>query len=165
MLELLFTIACENVIVAETGVTSLINILEKVDSEMPAEAPEKVMVPMKWSVISLWTRGATDVPEPIQYEQRTIVINPEGDQIFDITVPFVVSNEHANYRNLGQLNGFPISQNGTLTVEVHLRKKGDEKWEKRFTLPIVTERKIVEKKENDDKTQIQLKNDPVTSLS
>lgn len=145
MLKLLYSVACENVIVAEgSGTSSLINILERIEAEVPSNAPDKVLVAKTWSCIAFWTRGQTDFLEPVTFEQRTLVISPDGQEVFDIQVPFVVSNQHVNYRNVGTVNGFPVTTSGIVKVEVFLRKQGDAKWKKFSEFPIIIERKVTE---------------------
>src|SRR5678815_2971847 len=145
MLRLLYALACEQVLVAENGVTSLINILERMEAEVPPDAPDgRLMIANKWHTIAFWTRGAQEVAEPVTYEQRTVVVTPDGETFLDVVVPFKVSNENINYRNVIAANGFPLTKSGILTVEVHLRKQGDENWEKYSEYPIITERKVVE---------------------
>ncbi len=123
--------------------------------ELPADAPDKLLIAKPWSCIAFWTRGDSDFPEPVTYEQRTLVIEPGGEEMFDVRLSFVVSNQHVNYRNVGSVNGFPVTENGVLRVEVYLRKQGDEQWEKYSEFPIITERKIVEVALDDGKTRLE----------
>ena len=161
MLKLLYAVACENVIVAENGLTSLIGILERIEAQVPPDAPETAMVAKSWQCIAFWTRGTTDFPEPVSYEQRTLIVTPKGVAVFDIQVPFIVSNSHTNYRNLGTVNGFPITQSGILTIEVYLRKKGEEHWEKYSEYPIIVERNIAEV-QNGNEDKLKRANNEVT---
>jgi hypothetical protein len=154
MLKLLYAISCENAIVSEDGITSLVNILERISTEVATETPDKMLIGMRWAHVSFWTRDEAEVPEPIVYEQRTLVISAEGLQVFDAIAQFTVSNDHQNYRNIIRMNGFPITSGGKVRVEVHLRKQGDENWEKYGEFPILTEL-IVSEVSDGNKTQVQ----------
>lgn len=143
MLRLQYALACENAIIAENGVTSLIAVLEKVEATLPSAAPEKLIIPMKWSFVCLWTRDGQDYPKPVDFEQEITVALHNGDEFSKTLQPFTVSNQHINFRNVTEFQGFPIASGGPVTIAVRIRKaKG--RWSDPTRYTIMTERKLME---------------------
>lgn len=143
MLRLLYAIACENAIIADNGVTSLVSILERVEATLPVSAPEKIIIPMKWYFVCLWTRDETNYAEATPFEQEVAVTTKEGDEFIKISQPFTVSNNHTNYRNVTEFPAFPVSPGGRVTIKVRSRK-GKGKWSDPVEYTITTSRKLLE---------------------
>jgi hypothetical protein len=150
ILHLQYSIPCEKPLVSEGNQTSIILVLEKVLSELPKEAPEKLLVPFNWSLVTLWTRGNISFPKPVEFEQKCVVTDPQGDSLPDIINSFTVSNEHLNFRNIIEFPAFPITQTGMVTVDTYLRKKRSKDWIKFGSFQIMAERKVKESDGNKD---------------
>lgn len=150
MLRLLYGIACENAIVADNGVTSLIGVLERIDATLPASAPEKLLLPMKWFFVTLWTRDKNPFPAPTRYEQEIRVTTSDGDEVNKTIQPFTVSNNHVNFRNVTEFQAFPLSPGGQVDVHVRIRKTGKGKWSVPTQYTIRSGRTILEVPVNAD---------------
>lgn len=159
MLDLLFIIPCEKAILAEDETVSAITIMEAVGIDVEENTPPKLLLPMKWHVITLWRRNQ-DIPKPIKFEQLVEVIAANGDRVIRHQVEFVVSQDFLNFRNMTDFLGFPITTEGDCLVELSLRKKGQKKWQKYKTFPIATLKNFVEGGED-----VSNKNDAIKKIS
>ena len=130
---------------------------------MVAEAPEQLLIPMKWNVVTLWTRGDESFEIPVAMEQQTIV-RAGGKDVFKAIVPFEVSNDHSNFRNTIAFTAFPLFGNNKVTIEIYLRNQGQGEWVKRFDFPLLVERSILEVP-NDDKAEVRSESDHGESIA
>lgn len=137
MLRLILFAACEQLIVGQNNNTSLINVLEVINTTLLAEVPPDAAIPMKWHVVSLWQR-TEDSDEPKQYEQRIDIVRADGVVIGGGAQEFTVTNDHLNFRNHLEIQGFPVGVAGTCSVKLHLREAGESnEWREAADLPIL----------------------------
>src|SRR5688572_4214933 len=78
-LRLLTFAAAETVLISDTGLASLINILQRIDVRASASEhpPEGSLIPLRWSAFSLWTRDTND-RGPGDFDHRVEVATPDG---------------------------------------------------------------------------------------
>jgi len=131
------------------GTISLIEMFENVEVALPPEAPEKSLFPMRWAAIGLWRRKV-EVETPVNYVQLVLVKAPENEEVFRVESPFVVNNEHYNFRNIVNFVGIPISKTGVVDVEIYLKQEGEDEWKKHFSYPINVTRTLKEKEDDDE---------------
>ncbi len=126
MPRLLFFAPCEKVIMDEGSKTlSLITIMEQVEGEVPPASGENVAAAINWSAIALWLKTAEDMGKT--YEQRTCVIQPDGNETLAGTVSFQITER--THRTIARIFGFPVSQVGEHTVRLGLREENtNEPW-------------------------------------
>ncbi|MBI3650400.1 MAG: hypothetical protein HY231_05065 [Acidobacteria bacterium] len=125
MLKLKIFAPCERVIVGEDGLTSMIALLERVNADLREDIPEDAVIPMRWSILTLWHRDA-ELENPITYQQRLEIIKPDGNQAGSMIVDFLVNNEFENFRNVMNVDKFPIGIPGKCFLKTFLREIGDE---------------------------------------
>ncbi len=125
MPKLLFFAPCEKVIIDETSKTlSLVTVLEQVTGEMPANATtnDKVTAALNWYAVAVWLKTPDDIGKT--YEQRTCVIQPNGDETLAGTAEFQISMR--THRTLARIFGFPINQTGEHIVRLALREQNGQ---------------------------------------
>lgn len=141
MLKLLFFAPCEKIITGLDGFSSLIAVMESLELNLGVDIPLDVlpnaMVPLKWSVITLWHREI-DVGESEKYEQRIDMHRPDGERFAWNVHEFRFPNESYNFREIGELPAFPVGQPGKVLLRVYLRKAGDDsEWQEMGQFPII----------------------------
>lgn len=126
MLKLLVFAPCQKVIVGEDDhLTSMIALMESVTVQVRGELPADAIVPLPWSVLTLWRREE-DLPTPKIYEQRLEVFRPDGERAAHALSTFNVSNVHNNFRNVIVMNAFPAGKSGWCSLKLFLREAGDQ---------------------------------------
>jgi hypothetical protein len=125
MLKLHLFAPCEKVIISQDNITSVIAVMESFNVKVSEELPPDAGVPFQWNVVTIWHR-TEDVAGDMTYEQRTEVLRPDGEHSVNATHPFPVSNAHINFRNVVEINGFPVGQEGFVVIKVSLREAGDQ---------------------------------------
>lgn len=155
LLRLLYIVACDTVIVdAMTHLPTAVNMFEHISLRLPPTAPANFLLPKNWSVITLWTLDDRSVPKPTMFEQLVNVTSPDGHVIFEAKTEFPVSDEHNNYRNVNEFQGFPVSVDGILKVNVSLKEKGKKEVLANVFYPIWVER-IVREESNADQDNVE----------
>lgn len=125
MLKLLIYAPCEKVIIAEDQTASMISIMESVSVNIAGEIPADAIAPIRWHVVSLWRRDQ-EIKDPVEIEERTDVLRPDGSVATGGTTKFTVTNEHLMYRSLVKVPVFPIGQPGFVRVKCRTRQTNPE---------------------------------------
>jgi len=125
MLKLLIYAPCEKVIVADDQTTSIISLMESIQLNTPDEFPVDAVLPIRWSILSLWKRDQA-VPHPIEMEERTDVVRPDGVVATGGTTKFIVTNEHLFYRTVVRVPVFPVGLPGFVQVKCRTRQTNPE---------------------------------------
>jgi hypothetical protein len=138
MIRLLIFAACEKVILADKGQSSLIGVVEEVRVTVGSEPlPNDALVPFRWTFISLWYREQ-ELEEPLKYEIEVRMTRPDGqDAGFAGRSEFEVNNQHQNFRQLGEVPVIPAGIEGTYFVRLFLRKLGESEWQEKAAYPVV----------------------------
>lgn len=144
MPRLLIFAPCEKVIIDQNNVISIISVLQELRVELP-ELPRDTdgktpVVPMKWDVLSFWTRTDDDEPQTV-YRARFALIAPTGTELsgFGSAGEFSFENK-INYRLITTVLGFPVLHEGRHVVRLWLTKKGDAEGDPVSEFPIVLNR-------------------------
>ncbi len=147
MLKLLHFIPCRTLIIDTSGNASIINVMERIDVNVPSNAPENFLFPETWSAITLWTRDqAVEVEKPVEYEQLIQFRMPNDDVSMQSKTGFLVTNDHINIRIMNEFVGLPVSKSGLATIQLFLKVKSEEEWRNHFNYPVYIIRKTVELK-------------------
>ncbi len=155
MLRLIQLIACEKIIIDTNGGTaSAIGMFETLNITVPKDAPTRVLFPLRWSVVGLWKREG-EFEEPTKFVQRIIIRSPENEEAFTAESEFIALNEHYNFRNVINFNGFPVSTTGTVEVEIYLKQENQDEWVKHFSYPVNVIRTV---EDNSDATEANSEN-------
>ena len=125
MLKLLIYAPCEKVIISDDQTASIISVMETVNVNVAAEIPPDALAPLRWNIISLW-RKDEEISDPIEIEERTDVLRPDGSVATGGTTKFTVTTEHLMYRTLLQLAIFPIGQQGIIKMKCRIRQVNPE---------------------------------------
>ena len=148
MPRLLIFAPCERVIIDQHNVISIITVLQELRLELP-ELPqppaentdEKTpVIPMKWDVLTFWTKTDDDEPETI-YQTRFALIDPTGRAFsgFGGSMEFSFQDK-TNYRLITTVLGFPVLHDGRHLVRLWLHKKGEPEGDAISEFPIVLTR-------------------------
>jgi hypothetical protein len=127
-LILVYALPCEKAILSKAEQLSLIGLIEAVEIKVTPEAPERFIAPMRWSVASLWRRDENAPEEVRSYEQRTVLLDKDGDDIFTNIHKFDTQPGYQFFRNIVDFPGMPIAQSGPIVLETHLRENTSEEW-------------------------------------
>jgi hypothetical protein len=125
MLKQLIFAPCEKVILSTDNTASLISVAESIQVSVPADMPADALVPLQWTVLSLWYRQQT-TDTPIEFEERVDVVRQDGSVATGATSKFTVSDAHLMYRTLASFAVFPIGQSGVVLVKNRIRQINPE---------------------------------------
>ncbi len=127
--KLLAFLPCEKVIVDMDNNVSLITLLQDIKVGIPESPDEtkanpkgKIVAPIKWSVLVLWKRSEDD--NVLEYEQKVALFDPAGEASIQAIQPFSFGDKHTA-RNIANIIGFPIHEDGVYLLKLWLRRKGD----------------------------------------
>ena len=116
--------ACEKIIVEQgTNNISLISLLQDLTAHLPPNAEGEVKTAQSWSVFCLWQRDSEADAEH-SFEQRVVLVDPKGVAVFEMMQAFRM--QARTQRNVGLVNGFPISLAGEYQLVLSLRVNGGE---------------------------------------
>lgn len=135
MPKLLLFAPCERVIIEQGANTvSLISVIQELTVAVPSDVPANAAAPQRWYVIAMWQRDEKETAQ--RFEQRLVVENPKGEHLLELLTPFELSKE--THRNIGAIDGFPISIAGRYTLRLSVRQAGrsDTKWEEIADYPV-----------------------------
>jgi len=145
MLRLIQLIVCEKIIIdAEGGSVSAIGMFETLTATLSKDAPEKILFPMRWSVVGLWRRDS-NFEKPAHFTQKIIVKSPENEEAFIVESDFEAKNENYNFRNVVNFVGFPVSTTGVVNIEIYLKQQDQDEWIKHFSYPVNIIRTVEDK--------------------
>jgi hypothetical protein len=135
----LLFVACEKVIVAQDQTISIVSILEKMISNVPASAalPEHASVPMRWSVVMVWLYEDSDKGKRFETISRLIA---QDGSIAMHTEPseIIATSEKPRFRHVGVVDQFPVTD-GDLVLRLLIRELGTEEWQIVSEYPIEVE--------------------------
>src|SRR5436190_19938161 len=137
MPTLLIFAPCEKLIVsAEGGMISLISVMERLQANIPQEIPlvRPAAVPMRWALVSIWHRDASD--EGKRYEQVFRVIGQDGRTVIH-TEPTEITTTvgKPRCRIIIPMTQFPVTD-GSLAFRVLYREVGQEEWTLKAEYPV-----------------------------
>ena len=149
-LRLLAFLPCEKIIIADSGVVSLISILERVFIELPKDVdspPSDAIAPIAWSVYALWERDTADLKTEQVYEQRVQLVLPDGTDwapsgaIPNLTLTFAPGITRV--RAIRPLLGFPVAMSGHATLILSIRGDEGEGWREAATYRLEVSHQVV----------------------
>ncbi len=150
MPQLLLFAPTEKVVVDYSSMQpSLIGLLHHVAVRVLEGQPpvEDAQVPIRWSIFTLWQRLPGE--EAKKFEQRTVLVQPDGEDIFSAVRPFRMDQrvhivvEHAP--------SFPIAQAGEYRLILSLREVGSaEGWAEVASYPIQVVHQVAAANEVDE---------------
>ena len=122
MPKLLVFAPCEKVLIDQDGNASLIAMFNELRRPSIADIPANAQAPIRWNILTLWYREPSDAER--KFEQRCILVAPDGSTAVDNRVEFAMSGG-LMHRNVTTVFGFPISQAGEYSLSLRL-KAADE---------------------------------------
>ena len=141
MPKILLFVACEKMIVdAQSNSTSLIGLLDSISIPTPEgkPVPQDANSPMRWDILAIWLRQPGD--EGQVYEQRTYLVQPNGQPKIDGTTTFEMLDHRQDV--VANITGLPIGVVGESVVVLSYRKADtDDSWQEvaRYPIQIVHE--------------------------
>lgn len=138
MPRLLIFAPCEKVIIGQgDNNVSLIGILQGLQvnprPEGPSEIPANAILPMSWTIFTMWQKEAED--ERIAYTQRVALISPTDRVLLESVTAFAM--ERDSHRIANNLIGFPIGEAGPHTLKVWLRRGDSGDWKEISSFPLL----------------------------
>ena len=125
MPKLIYFLACERVLVNEESPTpSLISIFDRVSAPTPPKDVSNPQAGMPWVLISNWKKLPED--EGKVYEQRTLLMNPEGISSLETIIQFTIPSP--THRNTVRIFGFPLTPVGEYHAQLFIRDVGTVDW-------------------------------------
>jgi hypothetical protein len=94
--------------------------------------PPNAVSGTNWHVVTLWQKEAGDEVE--RFQQRITITDPLGTARFQMLTEFELPKEF--HRNIGRINGFPVSPEGDYTVEVSVRNLKEDTWRHGSSFPL-----------------------------
>jgi hypothetical protein len=124
--KLLAFLPCQHILVDQDNLVSLVIIMEDITAEIPADAqlPLEGSSPIKWGVFTMWASEPDDSGK--EYEQLLSIVLPDGREVLNAKVPFAIKSRQV--RNIINIEGFPISHNGPMTLRLSLGIAGADAW-------------------------------------
>ena len=133
MPRLVYFIACEKVLVGEEDKSpSLITLFDQVIVPVPPPEATGVQAGMRWSLVSYWLKLPED--EGKQYEQRTLLLSPDGEERGEVTLKFELTG--SRHRNTIRVFGFPVTTAGNYLAKLSIREVGSQDWVEVTDYPI-----------------------------
>ncbi len=123
MPQLYMFVACEKVIIDDSGIPSLISLFGIVTLAMQEEIPPNALAPKEWAIFAAWD------PEPIdeerEYTQVVQLLFPDGTSFLDrLETKFVMKVGRRQQVKMPVM-GFPVGQQGNVTVRMWLEHAGN----------------------------------------
>jgi hypothetical protein len=125
MPELHMFVACEKVIVDDSGVVSLIclfNGLSVAALSGGGEFPSNAVAPKEWAVFSSWDWDPAD--EGKDYVQVIQILYPDGKSFIDRQETKFRMNPGTKHQIKAPILGFPVGQTGMYMVRMWLEDAG-----------------------------------------
>jgi hypothetical protein len=124
--ELLLFAPCEKTIVDNAGTLSLVSILQGVAVDIPESEPrENAVVPMKWEIVTLWSRSQEDsgpTGDLVEWQQTCEL--RRGDQAISRSqIRFRMDADR--HQNIVTHFGFPAEANGRYMLVLILQQMPD----------------------------------------
>lgn len=144
MIRLILFAPCDQILLNDEQVSSLISILETVliGGEISEQLPANAAIPRRWTAVALWTR-TDDVKRPTEFTAKFELAAPDGTISMGGNVDFKVSNEFSNFRNTVNFPMFPIGQTGSYMLTLSYKRKNSKSaYEKVSEFPIVVRHEI-----------------------
>ncbi len=131
-MQLLIFAPCEKVITDQQNNHTLVIIMQTVAVQFPpeAEVPINVMMPREWAVYTMWQPEVEDIGK--KFVQKLECVSPDGQIPMKAPLPFEIKNDET-HRNILNIVGFPIGQQGKYTLRMWLELESGEVATKVFT--------------------------------
>jgi len=129
MPQLLAFLPCENVIVSQDHNLSLIEVLNRVTAEIKVPVQQlkpDAGAPHRWFVVAMWHVVPED--QEAAFEQRIALVDPSGKIRVEAFGELAFGPQKPIHRMVGEMTGFPVSPQGTYSLELYIRKQGEEVW-------------------------------------
>jgi hypothetical protein len=136
MPKLVLFAACEKAIVDQTtNVVSLMGLLQDVNLQLPPETvvPSNLMIPMQWTVVSIWQRVLEDKGKT--FEQRSQFIDNSGQLKLETPIAAFELKEEF-HRVFSQVGAMSVGTAGAHQVKCMLRERGAPDWKETAAYPI-----------------------------
>ena len=132
MIKHVWTVVCQNVIIdRNTNNLSLQNIFEQIDIQ--GEPTPKAKVPIKFDVVSLWTRTNPDIPS--RGQMRLSLLSPSGEKIGGREGEInLVDTER--YRIVTHFPGLPAEEAGRHIFKIELQQEAMSEWNQVASVPL-----------------------------
>lgn len=127
MITLVLFAACEKAIISERDNSlTLVALLDTVRITVPEgiEVPPDVSASNRWDIVTVWRAMEEDAGS--QYEQRTALILPDDTETVATILPMNIQS--TAHRNVINVAGFPVAQEGKCILRLWLREQGIEDW-------------------------------------
>ena len=124
MPRLLWTIICQRAILSAQNTITLVDVLDEVQlpvappKELLAPRKPRLMIPMKFAVVSLWERGGSR--EAGRTEARLRMLSPTGKKFVEARYVIELSATQ-RFRSLSEAAGVPYYGPGNYTMRVDVR--------------------------------------------
>lgn len=116
-------VCCEKVIIAQDGVASLIGLFNKITVTVSTDAPEiprNAVAPKEWFVFSSWNSEPGD--ELREFYVCTDVLLADRTPLGTTARVKMIIDPTKRFQNNIQLQGFPIGQEGPVTVRTWIEE-------------------------------------------
>ena len=132
MIEHVFSAMCSGISIdAETNAVSLFKVLEQLT--VFTESKDPVRIPMRFEIVSLWTRQSPDVPS--RGKMRIIFCNPNNQQKQHAELGIDL-NKATNHRTRVISEGIELTGPGRYRFIIELQEEDDAAWQKVASLPL-----------------------------
>ncbi len=137
MVKHVWSIICnKSVIDSESNTISLFDVMEQININIagpkPPEEGKKILFPIQFEIVSLWTRE--NIEDPVKAEGRAKFIGPSekglGLMSFDIDLSGFVRT-----RTRQKVSGFPFEGSGLYYFKIECKREGGD-WEQVADLPL-----------------------------
>jgi hypothetical protein len=137
MIEHILSVVCDKASIdKDTNSVSIFNIIEQVTlvtAKEPSDA-NQVSGSIDFELLSMWTRGMTDVPEKGQ--ARVSFIDPNGKKGKEIEVTIDLM-DHFFYRTRIMANQVALSGPGKYRFEIEVKEDKAPQWRNVTSIPLL----------------------------
>jgi hypothetical protein len=134
MPQLYTFVVCDKVIIDEVGVASLITLFSTVTLSMAGEIPSDALAPKEWAIFAIWDYESAD--EGKEYNQVVQLLLPDRTSFLERLETKFVMRPGRKQQIKNPVLGFPVGQQGNVTVRLWLEHAGNVIFEAR---PILLE--------------------------
>lgn len=120
MAKLLNFAVCEAVLIEDAGPASLIRVIQSLTATLRGEEtkiPKNAVGPKEWAIFALWKQTAEDHDKP--FVQVIQILWPDKTEFKKLEFPFRFQPDK-DQQNRVQINGFPLGQEGDVTMNMWL---------------------------------------------
>ena len=150
MIEHVWSVVCSKAVIdRDTNNVSLQTVLEQL--KIKGEPKQEGLVPMKFDVMSLWSRS--DDNKPCEGRFRLAYVSPSGKVLINSEGEINLLNTE-RFRSTVHSDGIPLGEGGRYKFKIEVQQEGEMEWSQVASIPLTVKFSPLEvKDEKDEKSE------------